>query len=39
MSDTKEIFRLRKAGEVDQAYTLAKEAMAGPDTDDGMSEP
>lgn len=34
MSDTKAIFRLRKAGEVDQAYTLAKEAMAGPDTDD-----
>lgn len=34
MSDTKEVFRLRKAGEVDQAYTLAKEAMAGPDTDD-----
>jgi hypothetical protein len=34
MSDTKEIFRLRKEGEVDQAYTLAKEAMTGPDTDD-----
>lgn len=34
MSDTKEIFRLRKAGELDRAYTLAKEAMAGPHTDD-----
>ncbi|WP_417419518.1 DUF7017 domain-containing protein [Hoeflea sp.] len=34
MSDTREIFRLRKAGEVDQAYALAKEAMAGPATDD-----
>ena len=34
MSDTKEIFRLRKAGEIDLAYTLAKEAMAGPYTDD-----
>lgn len=34
MSDTKEIFRLRKAGELDQAYTLAKTSMAGPQTDD-----
>lgn len=34
MSDTKEIFRLRKDGDVDRAYTLAKEAMAGPGADD-----
>lgn len=34
MIDTKEIFRLRKVGELDRAYALAKKAMSGPDPDD-----
>ena len=34
MNDTKEIFRLRREGEIDQAYAMAREAMAGSFADD-----
>ena len=34
MSDSQEVFRLRKAGQVDEAYMLAREILSTPNADD-----
>ena len=34
MSDSKEVFRLRKAGQVDEAYALARDVLATPNAND-----